>query len=734
MSDDEASRTCGRSWRPPPDSASGSSRDPRHGAGPAAPGRRRGRAAGRRPDFRGAGPRRAGRPAGRRAASLQQQTGSPYLGLTIDFSLTTPRAARRLRHRAAPPRPADDAVAACTGSGREAAVGRAHRRGARARGRASGEQPLTMLVAGVFGRSAARSPPTGPPAAAGPARARQVLGPGRRGGPRAARRLARRPGRRGLRGAVVSEWGGHELLDRADADALDRDPSAPRLLTRARPRTAGDGMTMTEGMVRADALSAATAGWPSPSTCRGTAPCRSPAWSRVGSPSTARRPTVLGPRRRLHRPRRGRGGIRRHLGPARRARPLLDAAGRPGDERAVEVALAVRIPYIQQAPGVAARAASGRPNGRNPPMTRLTVGDPAPPFELPDPEGNAVGLDPARAAATVVVFTANGCPYARAWHDRIQDVARDYADRGVTVLQVVSNDDADHPEDSVEAMRQRVAAGDFAGPLLHDADQSVAQAYGATATPRSSSSTATGSSGTTARRTATTTTRRRTRPGCARRSTTCWPAARSPGRPPRRRAARSSGGWSCSGGRAARPTARRPTCWRRRSTSSEGRRARRPARGAHARRGPAARLPRLTHVPGGRPRPVPDRRAAGAHLPRLRSGPTAAARPLPDAADLAARLRDVLARPWELPGWVDFRAAPLRHLVLTHLRHPEHCMASITFDRITKRYPDGTQAVSELDLESATASSSSWSVRRAAARRRRCAWRPGSRRSPPAGC
>jgi hypothetical protein len=32
--------------------------------------------------------------------------------------------------------------------------------------------------------------------------------------------------------------------------------------------------------------------------------------------------------------------------------------------------------------------------------------------------------------------------------------------------------------------------------------------------------------------------------------------------------------------------------------------------------------------------------------------------PLPDTSDLAARLRSVLARPWELPGWVDFRARP----------------------------------------------------------------------------
>jgi peroxiredoxin len=114
---------------------------------------------------------------------------------------------------------------------------------------------------------------------------------------------------------------------------------------------------------------------------------------------------------------------------------------------------------------------------------RLTVGDVAPTVELPDTHGSLVRLDPAASGASVVVFTSNGCPYARAWHDRIQDVVRDYADRGVVVLQVVSNDDGDHPEDSVEGMRDRIAAGDFAGPFLRDADQALAQAYGATATP-----------------------------------------------------------------------------------------------------------------------------------------------------------------------------------------------------------------------------------------------------------
>jgi peroxiredoxin len=114
---------------------------------------------------------------------------------------------------------------------------------------------------------------------------------------------------------------------------------------------------------------------------------------------------------------------------------------------------------------------------------RLSVGGTAPLFTLPDARGGEVTLDPSGAPATVVVFTANGCPYALAWHDRIQQVARDYAGRGVTVIQVVGNDETGHPEDSLESMRSRVQNGEIAGPYLRDADQEAVAAYGATATP-----------------------------------------------------------------------------------------------------------------------------------------------------------------------------------------------------------------------------------------------------------
>jgi peroxiredoxin len=114
----------------------------------------------------------------------------------------------------------------------------------------------------------------------------------------------------------------------------------------------------------------------------------------------------------------------------------------------------------------------------------LTIGAEAPRFELPDTEGrtwSAPGGD--EGQATVVVFTCNHCPYALAWHDRIAQVARDYADRGVRMLAINSNDSTRYPRDSYQAMQQRVASEGWPMPYLHDAAQDVARTYGAQTTP-----------------------------------------------------------------------------------------------------------------------------------------------------------------------------------------------------------------------------------------------------------
>jgi hypothetical protein len=102
---------------------------------------------------------------------------------------------------------------------------------------------------------------------------------------------------------------------------------------------------------------------------------------------------------------------------------------------------------------------------------------------LPDIDGTPTPLHNGESAATVVVFTCNHCPYALAWHNRLQAVARDYLPHGVRVLQINANDAERYPHDSPAAMAERVHAGEFAGPYLHDSSQEVARAWGAAVTP-----------------------------------------------------------------------------------------------------------------------------------------------------------------------------------------------------------------------------------------------------------
>jgi peroxiredoxin len=114
----------------------------------------------------------------------------------------------------------------------------------------------------------------------------------------------------------------------------------------------------------------------------------------------------------------------------------------------------------------------------------IAMGEPAPKFELPGTDGERHRLASDDAPATLVYWTCNHCPYALAWHDRMLDVARDYADRGVRVLAINSNDPERYAADSFEAMRQRVEdEGGWPHPYLHDESQEVAREWGAERTP-----------------------------------------------------------------------------------------------------------------------------------------------------------------------------------------------------------------------------------------------------------
>ena len=105
-------------------------------------------------------------------------------------------------------------------------------------------------------------------------------------------------------------------------------------------------------------------------------------------------------------------------------------------------------------------------------------------FDLPGVDGKNHSLKGLKdKKAVVVIFSCNHCPYVQAYEDRIIDIQRDYADRGVQIVAINSNETDDHPDDSFENMAKRAKEKNFNFLYLRDESQAVARAYGATHTP-----------------------------------------------------------------------------------------------------------------------------------------------------------------------------------------------------------------------------------------------------------
>jgi peroxiredoxin len=112
------------------------------------------------------------------------------------------------------------------------------------------------------------------------------------------------------------------------------------------------------------------------------------------------------------------------------------------------------------------------------------LGTEAPQFDLPGVDGQNHSLDTYRdAEALVLVQSCNHCPYVQAWEGRLSAIARDYAERGVRVVAINSNDAANYPEDSFEEMQKRASAQGFAFDYLYDEPQAVARELAAERTP-----------------------------------------------------------------------------------------------------------------------------------------------------------------------------------------------------------------------------------------------------------
>lgn len=114
----------------------------------------------------------------------------------------------------------------------------------------------------------------------------------------------------------------------------------------------------------------------------------------------------------------------------------------------------------------------------------IALGEMGPGFRLPTTAGTEVELDGlADADLVVVAFWCNHCPYVQAWEDRLNEIARDYSDHGVSVVAINANDPATYPADDFPAMVERSRERDYAFAYAQDVHQGVARAYGAQRTP-----------------------------------------------------------------------------------------------------------------------------------------------------------------------------------------------------------------------------------------------------------
>lgn len=89
----------------------------------------------------------------------------------------------------------------------------------------------------------------------------------------------------------------------------------------------------------------------------------------------------------------------------------------------------------------------------------------------------------AGSKGTLVVFTCNHCPFAKAWEERIVAIGNSYPAKGVSVIAINSNDPAVAADDGYEGMQARAKERGMTFPYVMDETSGVARAFGASKTP-----------------------------------------------------------------------------------------------------------------------------------------------------------------------------------------------------------------------------------------------------------
>jgi len=116
----------------------------------------------------------------------------------------------------------------------------------------------------------------------------------------------------------------------------------------------------------------------------------------------------------------------------------------------------------------------------------LVIGSPMPSSaaRMRNIDGRQFVISDVRGAkGTLVIFTGNACPMARAWEPRIVDLGNHFSRRGVGVVVVNSNDPTVNAEDALSIMQARARDRGMNYLYAVDEQSELARAFGASRTP-----------------------------------------------------------------------------------------------------------------------------------------------------------------------------------------------------------------------------------------------------------
>ncbi|MEZ6132964.1 MAG: thioredoxin family protein [Planctomycetaceae bacterium] len=115
--------------------------------------------------------------------------------------------------------------------------------------------------------------------------------------------------------------------------------------------------------------------------------------------------------------------------------------------------------------------------------TMLPLGTTAPDFALPNVNDTVVRRSDFSGRPLLVIFMCNHCPFVVHLRSSLAAFADEYAEKGLAVVGISSNDVATHPQDGPDKMKDEAKSAGYHFPYLYDEDQSVAKAYKAACTP-----------------------------------------------------------------------------------------------------------------------------------------------------------------------------------------------------------------------------------------------------------